>query len=134
MHVVISQWLYLQCGGALRYDAGRLSQCLGGLLLSLGCYHLKRATQRLQEACLLRSEQYFPTLPGSAPGCRTGNGEKLSRTQAEPVQAIKSAVAYFPSISGATSWRRSRYTCALECSCFWSDIYANPACRSQMLR
>ena len=47
-------------------------------------------------------------LPGSAPGCRTGNGEKLSSTQAEPVQAIKSAVAYFPSISCATSWRRSR--------------------------
>ena len=53
--------------------------------------------------------KYPNGLPGSAPGCRTGNGEKLSRTQAEPVQAIKSAVAYFPSISGATSWRRSRY-------------------------
>ena len=29
-------------------------------------------------------------IPGSAPGCRTGNREKLSSTQAEPVQAIKS--------------------------------------------
>ena len=48
-------------------------------------------------------------IPGSAPGCRTGNREKLSSTQAEPVQAIKSGVAYFPSISCTTSWRRSRY-------------------------
>ena len=31
--------------------------------------------------------------------CRTGSGEKLSRSQAEPDQAITSAVAYFPSIS-----------------------------------
>ena len=49
-------------------------------------------------------------VPGSAPGCRTGNREKLSSTQAEPVQAIKSGVAYFPSISFTTSWRRSRYS------------------------
>ena len=62
-----------------------------------------------------RREQYwtnrpcpFP-LPGSAPGCRTGNRAKLSSTQAEPVQAIKSGVAYFPSISCTKSWRRSRY-------------------------
>ena len=48
-------------------------------------------------------------IPGSAPGCRTGNREKLSSTQAEPFQAIKSGVAYFPSISCTTSWRRSRY-------------------------
>ena len=27
-------------------------------------------------------------IPGWAQGCRTGNGEKLSITQAEPVQAI----------------------------------------------
>ena len=53
-------------------------------------------------------------LQGSAPGCHSGNGEKLSSTQAESGQAIKSAVAYFPSISGATSWRRSRYSRALE--------------------
>ena len=31
-------------------------------------------------------------VPWSAPGFRNGNGEKLSRTQAEPGQAIKSAV------------------------------------------
>ena len=48
-------------------------------------------------------------IPWSAPGCRTGNGKKQSISQAEPGQAIKSAVAYFPSISCATSWRRSRY-------------------------
>ena len=48
-------------------------------------------------------------VPGSAPGCRIGNREKLSSTQAEPVLAIKSGVAYFPSISCTTSWRRSRY-------------------------
>ena len=35
-------------------------------------------------------------VPGSAPGCLTVNREKLSSTQAEPVQAIKSGVAYFP--------------------------------------
>ena len=32
-------------------------------------------------------------VPWSSPGCRTGNGEKLSSSQAEPGQAIKSAVA-----------------------------------------
>ena len=32
-----------------------------------------------------------------------------SSTQAEPVQAVKSGIAYFPSISCTTSWRRSRY-------------------------
>ena len=32
-------------------------------------------------------------VPGSAPGCRSGNAEKLSSTQAESGQAIKSAVA-----------------------------------------
>ena len=42
-------------------------------------------------------------------GCRTGKGEKLSSRQAEPGQAIKSAVAQFLSISCATSWRRARY-------------------------
>ena len=47
-------------------------------------------------------------IPGSAPGCRTRNRVKLSSNQAEPVQAIKSGVAYFPSISCTTSWRRSR--------------------------
>ena len=45
-----------------------------------------------------------------SPICRTGNGEKLSCSQAERGQAIKSAVASFPSISCATSWRRSRYS------------------------
>ena len=42
-------------------------------------------------------------LPFSMAGCRPGNGEKLNRSQAEPGQAITSAVAYFPSISCATS-------------------------------
>ena len=32
-------------------------------------------------------------LQGDLTGCRTGNGEKLSNSQAEPAQAIKSAVA-----------------------------------------
>ena len=42
-------------------------------------------------------------VPCSCAECPTGNGDKLSSTQAEPGQAIKSAVAYFPSISFATS-------------------------------
>ena len=33
------------------------------------------------------------TLQGDLTGCRTGNGGKLSSTQAEPGQAINSAVA-----------------------------------------
>ena len=45
-------------------------------------------------------------------GCRTGNGEKLSSSQAEPGQAIKSAVAYFPSISCATSSQVALYAVA----------------------
>ena len=60
------------------------------------------------------SKGSLPSVPGSAPGCRTGNREKLSSTQAEPVQAIKTGVAYFPSISCTTSWRRSRYYRAPE--------------------
>ena len=46
---------------------------------------------------------------GHPTGCRTGNGDQLSSTQAEPGQAIKSAVAYFPSISCATSCRDALY-------------------------
>ena len=42
-------------------------------------------------------------IPFSSAGCRAGNGDKLSSTQAEPGQSINSAVAYFPSISCATS-------------------------------
>ena len=42
-------------------------------------------------------------------GCRTGNGDKLSSSQAEPGQAIKSDLAYFPSISCATSCRVALY-------------------------
>ena len=61
------------------------------------------------------------SLPGSATGYRTRNGEKLSSTQAEPVQAIKSGVAYFPSISCTTSWRRSRYL--VRC---WLRQYMQP--------
>ena len=42
-------------------------------------------------------DTFSRSLPGSAPGCRSGNGEKLSSTQAESGQAIKSAVAFnFP--------------------------------------
>ena len=44
-------------------------------------------------------------LRGHLTGCRAGNGDQLSSNQAEPGQAIKSAVAYFPSISCATSCR-----------------------------
>ena len=40
---------------------------------------------------------------GDPTGCRTGNREKLSSSQSVPGQAIKSAVAQFPSISCATS-------------------------------
>ena len=35
----------------------------------------------------------MPYVPWSAPGCRTGNGERLSCSQGESGQAIKSAVA-----------------------------------------
>ena len=45
----------------------------------------------------------YPSLQGHLIGCRTGNGDQLSSNQAEPGQAINSAVAYFPSISCATS-------------------------------
>ena len=74
-----------------------------------------------------RSEVVFGAakdVPGSAPGCRTGNGEKLSSTQAEPVQAIKSGVAYLPSISCTTSWRRSRYP-PLHCTTI--TIFISPS-------
>ena len=48
-------------------------------------------------------------VPFSIAGCRSGNGEKLSCSQAEPGQAINSAVAYFSSVSCATSCNRKRY-------------------------
>ena len=53
----------------------------------------------------------YPTLdvPGQSTGCGTGKGEKRSSSQAEPGQAIKSAVASFLSISCATSCLRARY-------------------------
>ena len=41
-------------------------------------------------------------IQGDRTGYRAGNREKLNSTQAEPGQAITSAVAYFPSISCAT--------------------------------
>ena len=41
----------------------------------------------------LCSAHCFSPLQGNMTGCRTGNGEKLSSSQAEPGQAIKSAVA-----------------------------------------
>ena len=40
---------------------------------------------------------------GEWSGYHTGKGEKLTCSQAETGQAIKSAVAYFPSISGVAS-------------------------------
>ena len=55
-----------------------------------------------------------PAVQGEPIGCRTGNGKKLSSSQAEPGQAIKSDVASFPSISCATSWRRSRYNFSIS--------------------
>ena len=42
-------------------------------------------------------------LQGDRTGYRVGNREKLNSAQAEPGQAITSAVAYFLSISCATS-------------------------------
>ena len=51
---------------------------------------------------------------GAAPGCRTGNREKLSSTQEEPVQAIKSGFAYFPSISCTTSWYKNPWEIWIE--------------------
>ena len=36
---------------------------------------------------------YTVDIQGDLTVCRTGNGEKLSSSQAEPVQAIKSTVA-----------------------------------------
>ena len=42
-------------------------------------------------------------------GCCNGNGEKLSSSQAEPRQEIKSAVALFPFITCATSCVRPEY-------------------------
>ena len=44
--------------------------------------------RRLAPAEMPRGVPTTHSLPGWAPGCRTGNGEKLSITQAEPVQAI----------------------------------------------
>ena len=55
-------------------------------------------------------------LQGHLTGCRTGNGDQLNSTQAQPGQAIKSAVAYFPSISCATSCRVALY---LESTMIW---------------
>ena len=43
------------------------------------------------------------SLQGDRTEYRTGNREKLNNTQGEPGQAITSAVAYFPSISCASS-------------------------------
>ena len=50
---------------------------------------------------LLPNPVYVP-VQGDRTGYRAGNREKLNSTQAEPGQAITSAVAYFPSISCAT--------------------------------
>ena len=47
-------------------------------------------------------------IQGQCAGCNTGNGEKLSSRQAMPCQTIKEAVAYFSSISSATSWTRAQ--------------------------
>ena len=57
----------------------------------------------------LEIELLLKHVPFSMAGCRPGNGEKLNRRQAEPDQAITSAVAYFPSVSCATSCALGRY-------------------------
>ena len=51
---------------------------------------------------------------GHRTGCRTGNGDQLSSSQAEPGQAIKSAVAYFPAISCETSCPVALYRCLYQ--------------------
>ena len=84
----------------------------GGILIS--CFNMAMVQNDTEKIRYVKSTSSFlistkKGVPGSAPGCRPGNREKLSSTQAEPVQAIQSAVAYFPSISCTTSWRRSRY-------------------------
>ena len=52
----------------------------------------------------------FVKLQGHPTGYLTGNGDQLRSNQAEPGQAIKSAVAYFPSISCATSCQVALYS------------------------
>ena len=47
----------------------------------------------LEDKVFCRVQERCTTVPGSAPGCRSGNGEKLSSTQAESGQVTKSAVA-----------------------------------------
>ena len=57
----------------------------------------------------------------------TGNGDQLSSTQAEPGQAIKSAVAYFPSISCVTSCRVALYS--LQAELWFDDPFSAPEYR-----
>ena len=47
-------------------------------------------------------------VPWSAPGCRAGNGGKLSNSLFDCLTWICLGAAYFLSISSTTSWRRSR--------------------------
>ena len=49
------------------------------------------------------------TVLGDWLGCCTGNGEKISSSQAEAGLAIDSAVALFASISCATSYPVTQY-------------------------
>ena len=65
--------------------------------------------QGIEGGSELATDEQNVDVQGHRTGCRTGYGDKLSSTQAEPGQAIKSAVAYFPSISCATSCRVALY-------------------------
>ena len=49
---------------------------------------MKFELKKRDEDELITELSVYDIVPGSAPGCRTGNGEKLSITHAEPVQAI----------------------------------------------
>ena len=48
-------------------------------------------------------------IQGHLTGCHAENGDQVSNNQVEPGQAIKSAVAYFPSISCMKSCRVALY-------------------------
>ena len=63
----------------------------------------------LREFSTLHVKEVIQILLSDQTGCRTGNGEKLSSSQAEPPQAIKSAVVQLPSISCATSCLVTQY-------------------------
>ena len=70
--------------GACRIVAPRLrsdSECPYNILLYCGYKY-----------CTRQWTEWLKRVPGDPLGCRTGNGEELSSSQAEPGQAINSAV------------------------------------------